>query len=99
MDDSDLPADGQSEISWIKVELTATREFEIPIENGLLLPPDAVRNMILNDLPHRMLALSSLRVASIPECYEKAADFQVGLELATDELKGTSTRRAPWHPR
>ncbi|OCT48171.1 hypothetical protein CLCR_04191 [Cladophialophora carrionii] len=86
-DNSDVSTGDHPQVSWIKVEITATRELEIPVENGLLLPPDAVRNLILNDLPDRGLALSSLRVAALPEDYENAGDLQVGSELITDELK------------
>ncbi|KIW62425.1 hypothetical protein PV04_10599 [Phialophora macrospora] len=93
MDDSDLSAGRQSKISWIKVELTATRELDIQIENGLLLPPDTVRNMVLSELPHHKLALRGLRVTSVPKCYENAGDFQVGLELVTDELKANVAYR------
>ncbi|ETI20287.1 hypothetical protein G647_08321 [Cladophialophora carrionii CBS 160.54] len=86
-DNSDVSTGDHPQVSWIKVEITATRELEIPVENGLLLTPDAVQNLIINDLPDRGLALSNLRVASLPEDYENAGDLQVGSELITDELK------------
>ncbi|EXJ54619.1 hypothetical protein A1O7_09960 [Cladophialophora yegresii CBS 114405] len=75
------------ELTWIKVEITAARVFEIPVDKGFLLPPDAIQKLILNDLPQRGLALSSLRVASVAEEYENAGGLQVGSEQITDELK------------